>query len=84
VRRSQVRWKSFDSFRDGNLTGETAKHPLWGVGYRRCYCAAFKFKDGRHRAAACVRRKRPRSTAYSSNAVRSVSAPNFRLYGIIV
>jgi len=59
----QVWWKSLDSFRDGDLTGKTAKRPLWGVGYRRCYCAAFKFKDGRQRAAAFVRRKRSRSNA---------------------
>jgi hypothetical protein len=50
----QVWWKAFDSFRDGNLTSETAKHMLRGVGYRRCYRAAFKFKDGRQRAAACL------------------------------
>jgi hypothetical protein len=68
-----VLWKSFDSFRDGDLTGETAKRPLWGVGYRRCYCAAFKFTDDRQRAAAFVRRKRSRSTACSSNATRSAA-----------
>ena len=70
----QVWWKSLDSFRDGDLTGKTAKRPLWGVGYRRCYCAAFKFKDGRQRAAAFVRRKRSRSNACSSNAARSAAA----------
>ena len=64
----------FDGFRDGNLTSEAAKRPLWGVGYRRCYCAGFKFKDGRQRAAACARRNRSRATAYSSNAVRSAAA----------
>jgi hypothetical protein len=69
----QVWWKSFDGFRDGDLTGETAKRPLWGVGDRRCYWAAFKFKDGRQRAAAWARRKRSRSNACSSNATRSAA-----------